>query len=171
MAVTIVATVGSATANAFVTRAELDTYLEARFNASAATGASTANRDIAIIEATRDISVMAFQGYRVDETQALSWPRSSALNPDTGTYYDEDVIPQRVKDATCELAMEALKAGTTDIFAQDSKQNVIQKTVGPLSTTYSDPSARTRGIARYPRVMDQLSPLLGIGSNQVRLTR
>jgi hypothetical protein len=77
-----------------------------------------------------------------------------------------------VKDATCELALEFLKAGTTDIAAQDTKQNVIQKTIGPISTTYSDPSQRAVGLARYPRVMALLAPLLdGIGSNQVRLTR
>jgi hypothetical protein len=172
MAVTVVATVGSASANSFVTVTEADTYLESRLNSDLWTG--TEPKKKAVIEATRDISAMSFQGNRTDATQALSWPRANAPDPD-GTsdydYFDDDEIPQRVKDATCELALEYLRAGTVDVASQDSKQNVIEKTIGPISTRYSDPSQRATGLSRYPRVMGKLSALLGIGSNQVRLTR
>jgi hypothetical protein len=172
MAVTLDATVGGASANVYVTVVEADAYLEARLNSSAWTG--TEPKKIALVEATREVSLARYQGNVAADTQALTWPRTGVVDPDATSSYTEyasDVIPQRVKDATCELALEFLKAGTTDIAALDSKQNVIQKTVGPLSTTYSDPSQRATGIARYPRVMKLLSPLLAVGVGQVRLTR
>ena len=66
----------------------------------------------ALIEATRDLSLLRWGGTRTDSTQALSWPRQYALNPDAPSpvdpadnlvwpvYFDDDVIPQRIKDAT-----------------------------------------------------------------------
>ena len=79
--------------------------------------------------------------------------------------------PQRIRDATCERALEFLRAGPTDVAALDSKAGVIEKTVGPLTTRWVGPSQREAGLARYPRVMKLIGPLLGIGSGQVRLTR
>lgn len=168
MAVTVVETVGSASANSFVSVAEADAYLEARLNSSAWTG--TEPKKIAVIEATRELTRLMWVGSRTDTTQALSWPRTYAIDPDVPApsllgdiaelYFDDDVIPQRVKDATCELALEFLKAGTSDLAAQDAKQNVIQKTIGPISTTYSEPYQRARGLARFPRVLELIAPLL-----------
>lgn len=170
MAVTVVETVGSASANSFVSVAEADAYLEARLNSSLWAG--TEPKKQAVIEATREISAMIWQGYRVTATQALSWPRANAPDPDAISdyvYFDTDVIPQRVKDATCELALEFLKAGTTDIAGTDKGAGVIEKTVDVLTTRWASPTPG--GLARYPRVMKLLAPLLGIGSGQVRLVR
>lgn len=172
MAITVVETVGSASANSFVSVAEADTYLEARLNSSAWTG--TEPKKQAVIEATRELSALSWQGYRVDDTQALSWPRFNAPNPDSTSslsVYDTTEIPQRIKDATCELALEFLKAGTTDVAALDSTAGTIEETVGPITTRWADPSQRAAGLARYPRVMKLIGPLLGIGSGQVRLVR
>lgn len=172
MSITIVATAGAADANSFVTVLEADAYLATRLNASAWTGDE--NKKAALCEATRELSLATYQGDRASETQALAWPRFNAPNPDgTSCYalYDETVIPQRIKDATCELALEFLRAGTTDVAALDTKIGVIEKTVGPLTTRYADPSQRAQGLARYPRVIKLLAPLIGIGSGQVRLTR
>ena len=172
MAVTVVETVGSASANAFVSVAEADAYLEARLNSSAWAG--TEPKKQAIIEATRELSAINWQGYRVDTTQALSWPRYNAPNPDSTScleVFATTVIPQRIKDATCELALEFLRLGTTDAAALDSTAGVIEETVGPLTTRWADPSQRAAGLARYPRVQKAIAPLLGIGSGQVRLTR
>lgn len=172
MSVTVVETAGSATANSFVSVAEADAYLEARLNSSAWTG--TEPKKIAVIEATRELSALAYDGYRATTTQSLSWPRFAAVDPDgTSDYvlFDDDVIPQRIKDATCELALEFLRAGTTDIAALDSVIGIIEETVGPLTTRYSEPSQRAQGLARYPRVWDLTAPLLAVGVGQVRLIR
>lgn len=179
MAVVVVETVGSATANSFITVAEADTYLEARLNSSAWTG--TEPKKIAVIEATRTLSGLTWTGSRTDAVQALSFPRIGVTDPDapldapldawSGTpEYDDDEIPQRVKDATCELALEFLRAGTTDVAGIDATVGVITKTVDVLSTTY-DPNMRAQGLGRFPRVMSLIGPLLdsaGSGTAVVR---
>src|SRR5690348_768343 len=103
---TIIATVGSATANSFVTVAECDAYCDGRSNADAWNNESDDDKKArALIDATRELSNKNWVGAgRVDATQALSWPRAFALNPDlawTGyAYYGTTEVPKRVKDAT-----------------------------------------------------------------------
>lgn len=173
MPITVDATAGGAAANSFVTVAEADAYLAARLNSSAWAGVDPKAQ--ALIEATRELSTMIWQGSRATDTQALSWPRFLAPNPDGVTitwwaYYDPAIIPQRIKDATCELALEFLRAGTSDIASTDSNAGVIEKTVDVLTTRWQ-PGQRPLGLNRFPRVMKLIGPLLSIGTGQVRLTR
>lgn len=165
----IVATAGSATANSFVSEDDAEEYMDARLNASAYTDADSDDQARALIEATRELTVLLYGGTRTDSTQRLAWPRTYAVNPDlpdatlvtTATnYFDDDEIPQRIQDATCELALEFLKSGTTDVAGQDKSLLVISKTVGPISTDYAEPYARAQGLSRYPRVMALIGPLL-----------
>ena len=174
MPITIVATAGSATANAFVTAAEMTSYCDARLNATAWTGADA--QLPALVEATRDISLLDFVGSRTDATQALSWPRAYAPDPDAPSvltdpativlsdgppyYFADDEIPQRVKDATCELALQYLKLGTTDAASLPTNQGVIRKKVDVLETEWARPQDQPVGLARWPRVMAYLAPLL-----------
>jgi hypothetical protein len=179
MPISIIATAGAANANSFVTLAEANAYIDGRLNASSWTDASTDTKNRALVEATRDISDLTYVGTRVDLTQALAWPREYALNPDapeflergeiSELYYAETVIPQRVKDATCELAAQYVKAGTTDLAAVDALANVTNETVGPLSTSWG-PGGKPQGLARFPRVVGRLAPLLaaGLGTRMVR---
>lgn len=176
MSATLNADVGAADANAFVTAQEFFDYVSTRLNADAGLVADD-TRTRAIIEATRDLSALIYTGSRVDSTQALSWPRSYAIDPDApaidpitlgdltapGTFAD-DVIPQRVKDATCELALQYLKAGTNDLASLDPGIGVIRKKVDVLETEWASPTLRAQGLARFPRVMALISPLLDTGS-------
>lgn len=172
MAVTIVATVGSASANSFVTLAEAATYLEARLNTTTWDAATTDTQNRALVEATREISNKEYVGQRATSTQALSWPRWSATNPDSpsGWLYDSDVVPQRIKDATMELAFQFVNAGTSDLAVADPNAGVINKTVDVLSTTW-DINRRPVGLARFPRVLDYLRPLLSGSGSSVPLVR
>lgn len=159
----LVTTAGSASANSFASSDECDLYCEGRLNASAWTGGSDDDKDAALIEATRDINGMLFTGRKATLTQALQWPRILAPNPDSGfafQYFTSSEIPQRVKDATCELALQYLKLGTTDLAAYDTSLNVIEKTVDVLTTRYAEPFQRPKGLARFPRVLTYLQPLL-----------
>lgn len=162
MAITIDATVGGASANSFVTLAELTSYMEGRLNASTFDSATADEQNRALVEATRELTVLPWEGRTAASTQALAWPRDWVINPDSPTYdyFDTDVIPQRVKDATCELAFQFLKAGTIDVAAEASDLGITEKTVDVLTTRY-DPRIRNSGLRRYPRVWDRISPLLG----------
>lgn len=166
----IVATAGSASANSFVTDAEMDAYCDDRSNASAWNDQTDDDiKTRALFDAARDLELLPWAGSRTDSTQALSWPREYVVNPDLpwatveaddDYYFDNDVVPQRVKDAQMELALEYLKAGTTDLAARDSKLDVKRKKTDVLETEYFGPGSRARGIARFPRVLDLLGPLM-----------
>jgi hypothetical protein len=175
----IIATVGSASANSFATEDEFADYLDARLNAGTYTAASKIK---ALIEATRDLDLLDYVGERVNATQALSWPRADAPNPDapvidsaTGAVaadFEEDEIPVKVINATCELAYQYLVAGTTDIASLDSTASIKREKVGPLETEYAEPVSRPVGLSRFPRVMNYVRPLLkGGGSSAPGLSR
>lgn len=176
MPVTLVidATVGGAAANAFVTEAEQIAYMAARLNASTWTtvaGVScTETEKAAIIESTREVSYKQFLGTRATSTQSLSWPRWFVLDPDAPTwgyvYFAQTVVPQRVKDATMELAFQFVKAGTTDIAALDPLYTIKRKKIDVLETEY-DSNRRPVGLRRYPRVWERLAPLLATGATGV----
>ncbi len=127
-------------------------------------GANTANQKIALVEATRELSAKLWVGSKSNTAQALAWPRIFATDPDiswSGTpYFASDIIPQRIKDATSELALQFLKGGTTDIASLDSTYNVKVKTVDVLTTEYFEPQQRAIGLNRYPSVMRFIAPLL-----------
>lgn len=166
MSLVIVADVGGSASNSFVLLAEATTYMESRLNGSLWTAATTDNQNRALAEATRELSTRAWLGTRASDTQALAWPRQWAVNPDAATattYYDTDEIPQRVKDATMELAFQFINAGTTDLAAMDGLAGVVSKTVDVLSTTYAV-GQRPQGLRRFPRVWSLIAPLLANGS-------
>jgi hypothetical protein len=164
MAVSITATSGSATANSFVTLAEMATFMEARLNAALWDAAIVDTQNRALVEATRELSSLTWPGGRSTTTQALAWPREWVQNPDstpfTWSYYTTTEIPQRVKDATCELAFQFVNAGTTDVAALDPNVGVIEKTIDVLTTRWQPYQKPAVGLARYPRVMNYIRPLL-----------
>ena len=173
MAVTIVPTPGSATANSYVSLAEAEVYCEARLNVDTWDAASDDTKNRALVESTRELTTMTWDGWRVTSTQALAWPRQWALDPDSpdATYFDSTIVPQRVKDACCELALQFVLAGTTDLAAIPSETNIKRKKIDVLETEYFSASATPRGLGRFPRVMALIRPLLagsGITTSVVR---
>lgn len=164
MAVAIVATVGSATANSFVTLAEAQTYMDGRLNGTLWDSATTDSQNRALVEAARELNTLSFVARKTTNTQALQWPRFYATDPDaalfTQWFFAATVIPQRVKDAQCELALEFLKAGTTDVAALDPTIAVKEKAIDVIRTIYVDTPFRKKGLQRFPRVWHLIAPLL-----------
>lgn len=174
MPLAIVATPGAADANSYVTASEMTAYCEGRLNASI-WNASAAQLP-ALVEATRDLSSLVWKGSTVSSAQSLAWPRAYVEDPDAPyddeaitlddiVYFPEDVVPQRVKDATCELALQYLKAGTTDIAMPDPTDGIASKQVDVLAVTYTTNGTRvTKGLGRFPRVMAYIGPMLAAGA-------
>lgn len=175
MTLVIDATVGGASANSFILLAEAQTFMDARLNSTAWSGASTATQNIALVEATRELSAKEWDGLRVTSSQVLSWPRAWAVNPDVPLgsfwYYDSTIIPQRIKDATAELALQFLNLGTTDLGALDPNLGVIEKTIDVITTRWQAYQRPATGLARFPSVMKYIKPLLSAGGNSVPLIR
>ena len=173
MPITINATAGSADANSYITLAEAETYMLGRGNKALWTAADDADKDIALAEATQEIDVRDYSGYRTDDTQALSWPRQWANNPDdpVQSYFDNDEVPTRIKNATAELAFQFIKAGTTDVAALADTTNVKRKRVDVLETEYFSGTGTPLGLARFPRVLNYIRPLLANRGITVPLVR
>jgi hypothetical protein len=86
-------------------------------------------------------------------TQAMEWPRAGVETED-GQALDITTIPQRLKDAQCELALRALSGPLAD----DLNASVRREKVDVLETEYA-PGAKP-GQIEYQIVDQLLSDLL-----------
>lgn len=171
MAITLDFTVGGASANSFVTLTEANTYASGRLNAQAwEDDATDDTKNRALVEATRWLTELSWTGRRTTDTQALSWPRDFAIDPDspTGQFFANNAIPQCVKDATMELALQFLKGGTTDISTYDTKREIDKKKTDVLETTYSADRAKRQGLNLYPTVTRLISDIT-VGGNSLNM--
>ena len=114
MAITIVATAGSATANSYITLSDAEDLIDGLVkddDVVAWASASTDDKNRALYTATQRIDRERFLGARADDTQALQWPRTGVRKPDTyintyatgfpfritTDYYTDTEIPDQVK--------------------------------------------------------------------------
>jgi len=105
------ATVGSASANSYVTVEEASSYFDDRAHASS--WGSFGEQEEILITASRMLDwYISWKGVKASITQSMDWPRSGAIRPD-GTEVDDDVIPPEVKIAVYELALSSLSGDRT----------------------------------------------------------
>jgi hypothetical protein len=122
MAVTIVATVGSATANSYITLSDANDLVDAMVSSADVSKWSTGTDDTrnrALATATQRLDRERFLGARATDTQALQWPRTGVRKPDTylntyavgfpfritTDYYTDTEVPDQIKRAQVELAV------------------------------------------------------------------
>ena len=100
---------GLVDANSYASAADGDAYHDGHLYATAWTAATLANKEKALVFATRLIDAeYQFAGWKANESQALQWPRVSCRNPDGEDDLPADAVPKAVQDAACELARELL---------------------------------------------------------------
>lgn len=100
MPVTLVITVGSALANSYCTLAEAEVFADEMFprpDVWRLAGADEKSR--ALLRARQELDQERFVGDRVDETQALAWPRGYVPKPYAPTSYLTTEIPTLIKRA------------------------------------------------------------------------
>ncbi|MCC7172585.1 MAG: hypothetical protein IT459_19210 [Planctomycetes bacterium] len=157
---------GLATAESYVATTAVDTYVAANYETSHAaytqwTAASTAKKEIALRVATKQYLDVRYRfvGMRANEVQALMWPRSDAYDPD-GYEIDSESVPQRVKDALCELALRYVQGDTLapDISGTAAVEAESVK-VGPIEIS-TDYAGSVSPVKKYTNVDGILSPLL-----------
>ena len=122
MAVTIVATVGSATANSYITLSDANDLVDAMVSSTDVAKWTTGTDDTrnrALATATQRLDRERFLGARATDTQALQWPRTGVRKPDTylntyavgfpfritTDYYTDTEVPDQIKRAQVELAV------------------------------------------------------------------
>lgn len=159
-------TTGAATAESYCSVLQASAYHTARGNAAWAALASDTVREQLLRKATDYIEQsysQSWQGERVDNIQALSWPRSYVYV--NGYAVANDAIPQSLINATAELA---LRAAAGDL-QEDLTRGVVREKVGALEVEYDKSSP---GRKRYVAVENMIKPLFSNQYNMyVGLTR
>ena len=173
MAISIVATVGSATANSYVTLTEAQAFIDGLTESDDVTawGSSTEDqKNRALFSSTQRIDREKFLGARVADTQALEWPRSGVRKPDTYTnlyglsfpnglvadYYLDTEIPDRVKHAQIVLAVYL--NNNKDGMGLSGLEDFAAVNIGNINVTPRFYGAV--GIDRIPPIVDHY--LMGI---------
>jgi hypothetical protein len=148
---------GKSTSESYVSVADASTYHTARGNTAWAALTTDALREAALRKATdymRQAYRSRWQGYKVNEDQALDWPR---YNVEVEGYaVDSDIVPTEIKNACAELA---LKASSADLNP-DLTQGVLSEQVGNIQVTYDKGSPQ---FVRYRAIDAIIAPYLKAG--------
>ena len=176
MAISIVATVGSASANSYVTLTEAQAFIDGQVESDdiVAWGNSTDDqKNRALFSSTQRIDREEFLGARVSDTQALEWPRSGVRKPDTYTnlyglsfpnrlvadYYLDTEIPDRVKHAQIVLAVYL--NNNKDGIGLSGLEDFAAVSIGNINVTPRFYGAV--GIDRIPPIVDHYLKGIRIG--------
>lgn len=118
---------GSETANSYTDVAYADAFHADRGNSAWGAADQTA-KETALVRATDYIDAnYTFAGTPANDEQALAWPRDIAG-------YDDDIIPTKIKQATCLLALTALNSDLNPDIAPNA--GVKRKKVDVLEVEY-----------------------------------
>jgi hypothetical protein len=148
---------GKSDSESYISVADASSYHTARGNTAWAALATDALREAALRRATdymRQAYRSRWQGYKVNEDQALDWPRYDVEVE--GYAVDSDIVPTEVKNACAELALKASAAELNP----DLTQGVLSEQVGSISVTYDKASPQ---FTRYRAIDALLSPYLKAG--------
>ena len=176
MAISIVATVGSASANSYVTLTEAQAFIDGQVESDdvVAWGNSTDDqKNRALFSSTQRIDREEFLGAKVSDTQALEWPRSGVRKPDTYTnlyglsfpnrlvadYYLDTEIPDRVKHAQIVLAVYL--NNNKDGIGLSGLEDFAAVSIGNINVTPRFYGAV--GIDRIPPIVDHYLKGIRIG--------
>lgn len=150
---TIIATPGAADANSYATLAEAITYFDSHLYGTAWAAASQANREKALIMATRLLDAwFVWTGGASTSTQALGWPRTG-MESRNGYAIGDTIIPQELKNAQAEFANGLIAANlseTNDVAAQ----GITEIKAGPVAVKFKEAIARRV----VPEVVSELIP-------------
>ena len=145
---------GKSDSESYISVADASSYHTARGNTAWAALATDALREAALRRATdymRQAYRSRWQGYKVNEDQALDWPRYGVEVE--GYAVDSDIVPTEVKNACAELALRASAAELNP----DLTQGVLSEQVGSIQVTYDKASPQ---FTRYRAIDAVISPYL-----------
>ncbi len=164
---------GLNTANSYASLAEADAYIESKLGSSAWGTWSTkseSDRIVALIQATQYLDAQydgQWRGSRANETQALAWPRAS-VEDDDGYAVDDDVVPQKLKDACCEMAYRSAAGDSLlGVVTQPGSVTQESKTIGPITVAKTYAGGKPHGYL-YPKIPLILKSLISVGGRLFR---
>jgi len=150
MAVVINATVGSASANSYLTLAEATAIIDGFVEDSDVqhwNSGNTDSRNRALFTATQRLDRERFLGARATDTQALQWPRTGVRKPDTyintyavgfpfritTDYFTDTEIPTQIKYAQTVLAV--FLHSNTDALGLSGLEDYKNVKIGSIDVT------------------------------------
>jgi len=139
--------------NSYVTLEEANEYLAGAFKADAWTEASEADREAALITASRQIDRQPLRGAKAAADQPLQFPRAGQVG-----------VPREVKAAVCEQAIFLLRQSEYDRKRELAiQQGVGSVTIGDASETIDPAVVRVRMTTTTicPAAQELLRPWLG----------
>lgn len=154
---------GLANANSYASLADFAGYAEAHLYTGAWASADDARRSVALAMATRTINALVtFRGEPYGDTQSLDWPRAGVLLPSP--------VPQRLKDATCELAMDLLSGNR---LADPDSAGIAELGLGQGALTLKfAPDDRPEPLTEIVKaLLAPLGTIRGIGTGTTRVRR
>ena len=161
-----ISTAGAVNANSYVSVADADAYHDYRLHNSEWATATTADKQNALVMATRYLEPFKWLGTKATTTQALRWPREGVYDLD-GTLYDDTAIPAPLINATAELAWEFIKQ---DRLVDSDNDGLKSVKAGPVEVEFD---SRTKPTTSPKYVLTMLAGLLEAGFNPrfVKLVR
>ncbi len=145
------ATVSGTSSNSYLTLLEATTIFSERLGVGADwSDLSTADKEAALITATRRLDQEEYQGYKTVSTQALKFPRYSIEDED-GVFYDSQALPLPLKLATAELALQL--ARNPELFDDTGLEPFSTLSKGDFSVSNRNQSAGklSAQVARFLR--------------------
>lgn len=127
MALTVEDGTGKSDADSYISLADADAYNQANGNDEKFRELTSDQREEKLRLATKALDLEydgKWKGTRRKATQVLEWPRCGVSDPD-GHDVSESTIPQRIKDATVELAIGL--ANGSELHAVKTDRSLIKK--------------------------------------------
>lgn len=117
--------------NSYVDEAAADTYFADKYGTAAWTAASSADKNGALVSATQVLDHLCeWYGNKASDSQALEFPRN---------YSDANPVPQDVKDAQCEIALNII---TEASVSQDSGDALEELKAGSVTLKFKATGAK-----------------------------
>ena len=186
MPITINASIGSASANSYLTLADaqaiIDGFVEDE-DVVAWASATTDQKNRALYSATERLDRERFLGARSTDTQALQWPRTGVRKPDTyintyavgfpfritTDYYTDTEIPTQIKQAQTVLAV--FLNNNTDSLGLSGLEDYNSVSVGPISISVNTGSPQSGADKIPPMVERYLTGLRISGPGNISIRR
>lgn len=139
MSLTVVTTPLDPLCNSYVSLAEMLAYVTDRVSDSAVltawTALTTDQKSTYVVNASRSIDTFTIWiGDKYSRDQRLDWPRVNAYID--GFILDQITFPDRVKEATCEMAIFSMQNNGLISVAQNAALDSVK--VGPITVDFNE---------------------------------
>jgi len=136
-------TVGGVSSDSYVSRDDADAYWANRGSPVAWTSLTSDEKDAALRYATEWLdSNYSWYSTICTTTQALGFPRNSWFDSEGRTIMGCGVIPTKIKNATCEMALQHINE---NLYSTE-REGLKSQSFGDASETYSSSSRSFSGI-------------------------